>query len=191
MLMIQGKKEIEQDRVIKQKDQIALYQNDEAVHIGCVDMVIDEIDSGKSTIIFHTKDSLIHIVRSEKWSDNRLEASMRYDEISVTIYSESGIKVCRQNEFQAMRQKTANEAYPILVHQEDEYFITREKVKVKEERPLTIEDELKYVNDGCTYDILYISPAGNMIIKNQKTGEERVVNKKDRQLQIALGIRNA
>lgn len=183
MLMIQGKQLKTINREIKRNDQIALIQDDVVHYSGCVDMVIPSLKS--RLYIIHTKNALIHInVERQEFG-----GQIYKDFVTYKIFKEDGISCHTSDEFNLIRQFNPTKTYEIFVDC-DMTLTTTEQKTVREERPLTIEDKLKYVNDGCTYDILYISPHGNMIIKEQKSGEERVVNKKDRQLQIALGVRN-
>lgn len=183
MLMIQGKEIRIVNRAIKEKDQIALMQDDEIKFKGCVDMVI--VTPDRITYIMHTASELIHIVVERKSSTGQI--FLNY--ITITIYRPEGITYHTGDEYKIVRMFNPSKNYEAFIGEELK-LETSEQVSVKVERPLTIEDKLKYVNDGRTYDILYISPHGNMIIKEPVSGEERVVNKKDRQLQIALGIRN-
>lgn len=183
MLMIQDKQTQIVERKLKEKDQVRISRGSET-HIGCIDMVIPGDD--KTTYIMHTKDYLIHIYLDRVSHDH-----MTYkDYMSFTFYKPTGITNHTGDECRIERMISSSNNCDAFVNK-DLLLVTSEQVTNNVERPLTIEDELKYINDGCTYDILYISPHDNMIIKERKSGEERVVNKKDRQLQIALGIRKA
>ena len=183
MLMIQGKMVKIVDRKIKKSDQVCLQIGDVS-YIGCIDMVISVSD--RTMYIMSTKKESIHFILERKSATGVVYK----DYLFAVIYSPDGVTHHTSDEFKLIRQHSPSVQYDISIGNELD-LITTEKVTEKAERALTIEDKLKYVNDGCMYDILYVSPQGNMIIKEQKSGEERVVNKKDRQLQIALGIRNA
>ena len=180
MLMIQGKQIQIVNREIKKGDQLKVV-HDEIEYIGTIHLIT--VCERKTIYMMNTMKESIHITLGLD--------SEGYNETYLEIFkSDAVIKTYSYDAYRMVNPATSygidamSETLPRLMR-------TEEKKSVNAERPLTIEDELKYVNDGCTYKILYISPEDNMIIQNMKTNEERVVNKKDRQLQIALGIRKA
>lgn len=179
MLMIQGTVLKVETREIKKGDQVSL-QFHEKTFTGCVSMI--SADTRLKTWIISCTGAQIHATLSID--------ELGYIDVEYKVFQEDGVFIYGDNAVDFKRMHSPGKTYDVN-SDANLRFYTEEQVKIKEERPLSIEDKLKYVNDGCMYDILYVSPQGNMIIKEQKSGEERVVNKKDRQLQIALGIRNA
>lgn len=179
MLMIQGTVLKEENREIKKGDQVSLkfYEKE---YIGCVSM----ISTGKrlKTWIISCAGAQIH-------------ATLSLDElgcidVEYKVFQEDGVFIYGDNAVDFKRMHSPGKTYEVN-NDSKLRFYTEEQVKVKEERELKITDVLRYSNDGCQYDILYISEEGNMIVKEQKSGLERVINKKDRKLQISFGIRNA
>ncbi|WNL63150.1 hypothetical protein [Citrobacter phage Ci1] len=179
MLMIQGTVLKEENREIKKGDQVSL-QFHEKSYVGCVSMISN--DSKRKTWIISCIGAQIHASLSID--------ELGYIDVEYKVFREDGVFIYGETEAHFKRMHSPGKTYEVN-NDSKLRFYTEEQVKVKEERELKITDVLRYSNDGCQYDILYISAEGNMIVKEQKSGLERVINKKDRKLQISFGIRNA
>ncbi|QHJ78925.1 MAG: hypothetical protein [Caudoviricetes sp.] len=181
MLIIQGKVLQRIDRKVKVNDQIKIKNvNSDETYSGVVKFVIDT-EEDRIVYIVDCKTSQIHIYV------DMCGPNLRELYISYIIYTDNGILRRTSDEYEIFRAVTEDNLLSIFI--ESGRLVTKETRSIKEERPLTMTDVLKYTNDGCEYDILYISPEGNMIIQEKVSKLERVVNKKDRKLQTALGIR--